>query len=57
MLNLDEVNALCATIAAETADEVIERIYSDYMEAKLAEAEAMEYAAHSYDADAISYSI
>jgi UDP-glucose 6-dehydrogenase len=57
MLTLDEVNALCVSIATETADEAIERIYSDYMEAKLAEAEAMEYAANSYDADAISYSI
>ncbi len=57
MLTPDEVNELCRAIADETAEESLERMYFNYLKAKFAEADAMEYAAHSYDNDAIEYGV
>ena len=57
MLTPDEVNELCRDIADATADETLEEFYFEYLSAKFAEADAMEYAAHSYDNDAIQYGV
>ena len=57
MLTLVELNELCASIAEETLEENDEAIYLEYLRNKLSEAAAMEYAAHSYDNDAIEYGV
>ena len=57
MLTVAEINALCADIAAETLSEMTEAQYQEMLDAQLAEAQILEYAAQSYDDDAIEYGV
>lgn len=57
MLTLKELNQLCADIASETLSELIEREYDNMLREQHAQAEIMEYAAQSYDNDAIEYGV
>jgi|APGre2960657404_1045060.scaffolds.fasta_scaffold340924_1 hypothetical protein len=56
MLTLVELNELCASIAEETLEASDEEMYLENLRVKLSEAAAMEYAANSYDFDAMAYS-
>jgi hypothetical protein len=57
MLTVAEINALCADIASETLSELTEIQYQEMLDAQLAEAQILEYAAQSYDNDAIEYGV
>jgi hypothetical protein len=57
MLTLQELNQLCADIASETLSELTDQEYIRMMKEKYAQAEMMEYAAQSYDNDAIEYGV
>jgi len=57
MLTVAELNALCADIASETLSELTEIQYQEMLDAQLAEAQILEYAAQSYDDDAIEYGV
>jgi len=57
MLTVQELNQLCADIASETLSELTEIQYQEMLDAQLAEAQMMEYAAQSYDNDAIEYGV
>jgi hypothetical protein len=57
MLTVQELNQLCADIAAETLSELTDQEYIRMMKEKYAQAEMMEYAAQSYDNDAIEYGV
>ena len=51
----DEINELARELAEITLTEDIEAEYEAMMDAAWAEHMMMEYAAHSYDLDAIAY--
>ncbi len=51
----DDVNALCRDIAEATMTDWTDDEYESMMDEMYAEHEAMLYAAHSYDNDAIAY--
>lgn len=51
----DIINELVKEIAEATLTEITDAEYEAYMDAAWAEHEAMMYAAHSYDLDAIAY--
>ena len=57
MLPKTKFNALCREIAEETDEAWLDQFYDEYLAAKFAEATIMEYAAHSYDNDALEYSM
>ena len=55
-MTLVELNELCASIAEETLEAADEEMYLENLRVKLSEVAAMEYAANSYDFDAMAYS-
>jgi hypothetical protein len=55
MLSIDEINAVCASEFRAKIEADTEAMYQEMLNAQMAEADAMEYASHSYDNDAEFY--
>ena len=55
MLTLDEINAICAAEYRSMLEAEQEAMYQEMLNAQLAEARIMEYAANSYDLDAEAF--
>lgn len=51
----EEINALAMEIAEATLTEDIDGVYEEMLDEMFAEHQAMLYAAHSWDNDAIAY--
>jgi len=54
-MNLNEINMELKALAAYNLELKTKAIYDEMVNEMCAEFEMMEYAAHSYDADAVSY--
>jgi hypothetical protein len=56
-LNMYTVNELLRDLAQAVLDEQVEILYNEMVDELTAEFEMQEYAARSYDADAVSYGL
>lgn len=54
---MNTINELCRDLAEEAIDEQVEILYNEMVDELTAEFEMQEYAARSYDADAVSYGL
>jgi hypothetical protein len=54
-LTIDEINAICAAEFQAKIEADAEAMYQEMLNAQLAEAQIMEYAANSYDLDAEAF--
>lgn len=57
MLTDDEINELCKEIAEATLNDYAEETYEKMIDEMFSEYNAMLYASHSYDNDAIAYGV